>query len=217
MKKIFLLTIIVLISLLSLVCYRDDLYDNTSSKTFATLSLIQPFRAIYIFTDPATTYNGNLGGRPGADATCQALYTGTFSFLEKPTTVKAFISVDFGDNIKDLAPGFPTTAAVYGAKAIGTITPIANSWDDLWITATVPLLNNLSTATDANVSWWSGSDPDGLYDTTFTTTNNCSNWTDGAAGDGQTGSRLQIDSRWIRSTTNPRPCSTPRKLLCVAY
>ena len=220
MKKILLITTILFISLLSLVCYRDDLYNDSSSKTLTAFSMYQPpIPTIYIFTDPATTYQGSLGGRDGADATCLTLYENTFSFLDIPSGVKAFLSVMPGDNIKDLMPSYPfylATAPVYGVKSDQTITPIANAWNDLWNTASVPLLSNLSTATDATTSWWSGSDPNGLFDTTFTSTNNCSNWTDGAVGNGQTGSRTQVDSRWIRSTTNPRLCSSFRQLMCMA-
>lgn len=206
-------------SLLSLVCYRDDLYDNTSSKTLAMVSLFQPLRTIYIFTDPVTTYTGNLGGRAGADALCQTLYTNFFSFLDTPVTVKAFISVMPGDNIKDLAPGYPATAAVYGAKFDQTITPIADTWDDLWITALVPLLNNIQTATDATTQWWSGSDSNGSFDNSLSTWNNCSNWTSNSfLQDGQVGSLIQTNTTWIRRAIfNPQPCSTSRQLMCVAY
>jgi hypothetical protein len=226
MKKIFLLTTIVLISLLSLVCYRDDLYDNTSSKTLITLSLFQPPRTIYIFTDPVINYPGDFGGPGGrawADALCQALYTSTFSFLSflnTPSTVKAFLSVTTLDNIKDLAPGYPTTAAVYGVKSDQTITPIANTWDDLWNTASVPLLNDLQTATNANQSWWSGSDSNGLYDNSLTPIwDNCSNWTSSSPiQDGQVGDQTKTNPEWIeRVLNNPRPCSTTRQLMCVAF
>ena len=222
MKKIVLITTIILMSLLSLVCYRDDLYNNTSSKTLAMVSLLPLLLTIYIFTDPVNIYQGDLsgaGGRAGADALCQALYTSTFSFLDMPITVKAFISVDSTDNIKDLAPGYPATAAVYGVKSVGTLTPIANTWDDLWITVVVSLLNNLDTATDTNGnSWWSGSDSNGLYDDSLLS-GNCSNWTTSSIlQDGQVGDETQYNSTWLRrAVLNPRPCWFPRKLMCMAY
>jgi hypothetical protein len=216
MKRLVLTISIVIISLLSLVCYRFDLYNEISSKKSTLISLLQPQvllpQKIYIFTNTGLPIQtGNIGGRVGADLNCNNLYSTTFSSFLNVSVVRAFISVSNIDQIKDLVPTSIMTDPVYGVKSNATITPIANAWTDLWSTATIPLLNSVGTATDAGAGWWSGSDTLGQFDTV----NNCTNWSSSIVGNGTYGDPTVTGATWIQFGT--LPCSSALKLLCVAY
>ena len=220
MKKIVLIISIFFISLISLVCYRGDLYDNVAGIPLdSVISPVSQDKKIYIFADPTKhtgdLRNGQTDGRTGANSLCQSA-AASFSSLNG-LTVYAFISDPIYYNIRDLVPSDYSTAPVYGIISVPyTETLISNTWNDLWNTSLDPrLLTNLQAATGVSGEWWSGSISDGLSDG-----DNCNNWNNGGGGySGRTGLTGATDSSWIYYVSPLRPltCSSLATLMCVAY
>ncbi|OHD70450.1 MAG: hypothetical protein A2W19_15665 [Spirochaetes bacterium RBG_16_49_21] len=212
MKKIILIILIFVTSLVSLVCYRGDLYDKVAGIPLdSVISPVSQDKKIYIFPDP-TIRQGNLGGRSGANSLCNNLVYGlapTHPFLNG-LTVRAFIS-DSTYNISALVPSDYNVAPVYGVTSANVETLISNTWNDLWVGIGTILINDLSTATGASDNWWSGSTQYG-----FRSANYCNDWNDNSSYQGTIGDIGSTDANWI-DTGTPFGCNNQQTLMCVAY
>ncbi|RKZ32843.1 hypothetical protein DRQ33_05170 [bacterium] len=168
-----------------------------------------------------SNYNGNLGGRSGADAICAAELPSALS--GKVSDVKAFISVASNDEIRDLhnndsdvdgviGPYESTSPIIAYNRGWGTTVQIASSWQTLLDGNIEQPLSNLWSVQPPNVDWWSGSKTDGsLYSTSYY----CNGWTNGTASYlGYTGDKNATSTGWIFYTN--RYCNNSYRLVCVA-
>jgi hypothetical protein len=152
-----------------------------------------------------TLVSGGLGGRAGADATCQAATTRPAGLVQ----ARAFLSVDASDAIKDFPTkyGVPVNLPVESGGGI----VVAGNWTEL-LGGSIRV--SLSSAGVTNTYWWSGSSQDG---STATNTNNCVGWTSSNAADtGSTGGASHTDSSWIQYP-GKFVCSSNWALVCIAF
>lgn len=150
-----------------------------------------------------TTTDGNMGGRAGADAICDA-------DANKPAglpNVRAFISIDSSDEVRDMA-------ANYG---IPTSEEIRNQDDSLRISvdfagllnAAAVNLDNPVVGAGGTPSPWTFSEPDGSLNA-----NNCTAGTS-TAGTGIMGNQLISDGRFLSNNTNN--CTAGQALYCISW
>jgi hypothetical protein len=169
--------------------------DNLSasiitSGVFDNSTIPKPANHITIFSGlTPTTYNGNLGGRSGADTICENLKDDELisMYNNSCSNVRALISVSASDEIRD----FPTTYSVPTNVKVRSQNGrlISDTWSGLFATSSggdpSGLYGNLSNL--VGISWqtgggvndwgiWTGSNSDGSIET-----NNCSGWTSEAA------------------------------------
>lgn len=153
--------------------------------------------------------SGNLGGRTGADSTCQI--NPPAGLPAEYTNFRAFISVDdtTPDTISDMPTNYsvPTTVPVVGPPPSNVL--IGNNWSDL-----IDGNGILKSLEDANVlasgTPWTGSTTTGGLETSH-----CSNWKS-SSGQGQAGRRDTPGANWLSNVEDS--CNNPNHhLLCVAY
>jgi hypothetical protein len=182
--------------------------DAKGNRAAYQRAKVDPLGVVYLFST-GTLYNGNLGGRSGADAKCKSRHDASYSHLGCEN-VRAFISVSGGDSISGM-PGnhlVPDNMVIYGptGKRIGM------NWADL-------LDGNIErTMADADVesSWnyWTGASSNG-----GATSVNCSSWTnqDGFLNFGQGGDQTQTRSTWLENAFMVNCNMADRTLLCVCW
>ncbi len=125
-------------------------------------------RLVLYAANNSATFNGNLGGRAGADALC----AGSANKPAGYSHFRAFISVSATDEIQDMPANYlvPTTLPIVGPNG----TQLASNWANLLdgnIDATL-LAAGINMAASAG-SWWSGSTEFGAVNGTGT----CGGWT----------------------------------------
>jgi len=157
---------------------------------------------IVLYTDNVA-YEGNLGGRAGADAICAGIAGKPAGFLN----YRAFISVDTNDEIQDMPTLYsvPTNQPIVGSSG----PTIAADWSDLMTADITSLQNALSTAIGLADNHWTGSDFGGALHA-----NNCSGWTT-TAGNGESGTNVTLSGSWLDGGFDF--CNTPHNLVCIAY
>jgi len=183
------------------VFVRDEAQNN-SAYTVLAQETIHP---IYLYS--VHVYHGNLGGREGADAICDANIPDNMT----ATTVKAFLSVSEDDEIRDLpddstAP-LPTDRILSGFPyTTGNV--IANNFAGLFDSGPSVSLQDAGIATS---TWMSGTNPDGSL------APNCDEWTTGEQlSTVAVGSHTSIDSAWIYWVSGY--CSqNNRVIVCIAW
>lgn len=159
-------------------------------------------------------FDGNLGGRAGADDKCT---TAAGPLGLGGMKIHAYISVDGADDIKSHAI-FTDLPLALPIKSTSDV-QIATDWDEALNHAS-PLDATLQAAgiLPADSEWWSGSNADG----TAFTDGTCEEWTMGTPAEGQIGSAKKTDDDWIERVVGNIKCSTNAAeptihLLCVAY
>lgn len=195
------------------VVVRDG---DGNMAAYLTTSVTTSSDAVYMF--PAGSYNGNLlaavaakttkvavTARESADALCSSAMLSSYPTLPC-LNVRAFISVDSGDDIAGMWDNFsiPIDRKIVGPTGI----QIGGNWADLLDDEIDVSLSEAGIATD---HWWSGS----LSNGTFDSSNNCGEWTS-TSEKGRTGLHDQPDDRWIQSSSNPN-CDASRIVLCVCW
>jgi len=157
-----------------------------------------------ILYDAGVATGGNLGGRAGADNTCQTSANRPAGRLN----VRAFISVDANDEVRDMPAnyGVPTNVPIQSLRGTG----IANDWADL-LDASIPVtLENAGVTSDF---WWSGSQADGSL---FPNDADCLNWTSADMFEaGWAGFWNATDLDWMDGQA--LGCGYPGRLLCLGY
>jgi hypothetical protein len=159
----------------------------------------------YLLYVTASSYNGNLGGRSGADTKCN-------SDTNKPSSCGgsgfAFISVNSSDEIQD----FPTTKSINTAKMWywqkGASSNIAaSSWSDL-IDGSI---SNAATSVGYSAVYtWTGSTAYGVLSSTH-----CTNWTSSSSGvTGTRGWSSQTGTSWLSADIN-LTCNNTFNLYCA--
>lgn len=151
--------------------------------------------------------NGNISGRAGADALCNASINKPLGFAN----YRAFLSVDASDEIRDMPAnyGVPTALDIAGPR--GDL--IAYDWADL-LDGTIKWTTTLSNAQVTSSQWWSGSFADGSLAPNF----NCNSWTySGAGSGGVTGTANATNDGWLAGGNLPCGPGTAGRILCLAY
>ncbi len=162
------------------------------------------------------TYNGNLGGRNGADAKCAAELPPELS--GKVTNIHAFLSVSSTDEIIDMhssdsdndgtALGYYETAnPIYAYNRYwAEWTLLASNWRDL-LDGTIS--SSLSTASFPTY-YWTGSSTYGAYVANY----NCNGWTASNYENGYYGSGSHSTAPWLRYSS--QYCNSKLALVCAA-
>ena len=154
----------------------------------------------YLFLTMDNKYNGNLGGRYGADEKCN---TDSNKPSECTSNAWAFISTDYNDEVRDIPAikGINTSSQWYWKK--GTNEKIvANNWDDL-LNGTIA---NPASSVGYDWPYWTGSQFNGWLAST------CNKFTDSGSGFGQVGHHLFADSGWIDFGAGN--CNEVRRIVC---
>jgi hypothetical protein len=160
---------------------------------------------VYVFSPPMM-FNGNLGGRAGADQICETYLPVGLDSDYQTHALLAFNSLD------DLTSffinyNFPTDEIIYSHD---NEMIIANSLNDLLdgnINATMRDAGLLA----ANTIYWTGFDPDGRL-----SQDSCNGFTSSdAIESGQIGNSNYTDVRW--SAFQVDNCSGFHPILCIAF
>lgn len=154
----------------------------------------------------AGSYNGNLGGRAGADAKCVA--AATSMNLDCPFSVRAFLSVDANDEIRDM----PTRYGVPTNSPIRTIvgTNIQDNWSALLSGSLITALQNAGVV--SGNYWWAGSnDASGTLSSAT-----CNGWTSSINSDqGRAGYSPSETTTWIGSVQ--ANCANAYEVVCLCF
>ncbi len=182
--------------------------DKAGNRAAYQRAVVDPLGVVYIFST-STLYNGNLGGRSGADAKCKARYDAAFTGLNC-TTVKAFISVNGSDEIRDMPGnyGVPTNVVIYGPTGLR----IGINWADL-LDGTIER-SMADAGVETSYNYWTGSNSNGSV-----TSINCSGWSNdgGFSNYGEGGSQSETGSKWLQSAFLVTCNMADRTLLCVCW
>ena len=192
--------------------------DNLSGSTIT----IDP-GSLVLFGTPSK-FDGNLGGRSGADAICLTYVDNeSFSMINSCSNVRAVISVSATDEIRDMASNYsiPTNRKIRGRNGIF----LGDGWDN--VTGGTGATYGLEYPLSAGVPelqieysiyhrYWTGSDTDASLKS-----NNCNGWTTNAsssAGEIGTGEKQPYISG-MRSfiDAGDHTCNYKLRLLCVCY
>jgi len=174
-------------------CDSDSSSDNTPDK-------------LYLFsTNPG--YDGNLGGRAGADAKCK-------TDVNKPdglNNVHALISVTENDCIANMPANYNFSDNIPIFSADGNF-KIADDWADLTDgDIDVSLYDAGVLLGSKSNPWWSGSNSNGTLHS-----DNCSGWTDNSADtSGYVGDPRQTNEYWCSIVS--RDANYVIRLIGIAY
>ncbi len=171
----------------------------------AAQSVVAP--APIVLYDAGGTYNGNLGGRSGADAIC----AGSGNRPAGYANARAFISVSGTDEVRDMPGnyGVPTTVPIVGGD--GT-TQLAPNWVGLLDGNIGASLGAAGSGNGASFIWWTGSDPSGAVQGA----DMCAGWTDGTnTEDGQKANQISTNNSWISNSSTG--CAHTYAIKCIAY
>lgn len=164
-------------------------------------------RIILYQASNGASFDGNLGGRAGADALCAASANKPAGY----SNYRAFISTSAADEIRDMPTnyGVPTNLPITG-PAPGYV-QIASNWANLLDGGIDASLSDAG-VTPGDNRWWSGSNSAGALSSNY-----CNGWTTNDIGVGADGGNSTLTtSGWINDFTVP--CSVDnRRVVCIAY
>ena len=197
----------------------------------APLRLPSQIDAIYLFADGF--FDGNLGGRQGADKKCRSMLSGR----SEQAAVRAVLSVDSFDRLDNLADRYRIPAEMR-VVSLATGRQIAPSWEALLLTDTNPDANVVSLAAAGVLHdgedrfqrmegiFWSGDAGEANANLDSPQSVSCSGWKSrqgwGAIGGNHGVHRPDIPAQlssaypWFRYQIL-QPCSSQLYLLCVAF
>jgi hypothetical protein len=191
---------LILTGTLAFVTCDDDKKDDNS----LLMLLAKPKLILY----NAGTHNGNLGGRSGADALCDA----SGNKPDGVTNVHAFLSVDATDQIKDLPAtyGYSTQSSIYGPDGKSKI---ADNWAQFIGFGPGEVLN--MDLKDAGVlpdstQFLTGSNANGTEDPGWT----CTGWTSSASATVDVGYSYLTNFLWIAAASG-NCADTTNYLVCI--
>ena len=166
-----------------------------------------PATVITVFATPSS-FDGNLGGRIGADDACAA----NVGVLSCPSAIHALITIDHDDSVANL----PTTAHVPTNEVLQSPSgiTIASNWADL-LDGSLTHSFGVAGLFDVNSStdWWSGSNSDGTP-----SNQRCNDWTYDSVTPtfkGEIGVSSAFNSTWI--TAGASTCNNTFALICLCY
>ena len=137
--------------------------DGSKDESFS-ISFSDPFITLF----STGVHDGDLGGRAGADALCAGAQPGS-SFQ---ANVRALISVDASDEIRDMPGNYMVAPDEEIRSPDGNV--LASDWSDL-IDGSIDE-NLMASGVTTSTFWWSGSDNMGAL-----SASNCAGWTDGTS------------------------------------
>ncbi len=194
---------------------------STTQGKIGCLSAIGAAKFVFVTSE---TFNGNLGGRSGADAKCQA----SAAQANLPGTFKAWISDRTG-------VAFSTLSHYAGPYRLpnSSLTLVATGWAQFTANTHINPLNADATGTPVpdqtqfppppppppgippdptGAHVWTDTNPNGIYsDAPPSIDNSCENWTNSASGNGDYG--IVNSNRW--SHFQFQSCATQARLYCV--
>jgi len=157
----------------------------------------------------ATTgqYQGDVGGRGGADTRCLATYTNKFTMRQcNSTHVHAILTVDSADAIGLMATKFNIPTTVPAHRADDDVL-VANNWNDLTDTTKQPRAPVTSAVIDVDGIVWTGANG----------TSTCNGWTSSVSTDnGVRGHTTLTSVNWMIRDSVTCDQLGPR-LLCVCW
>lgn len=152
---------------------------------------------------PNVTYDGNLGGRSGADSKCVANTPGNLPATCDTNKIHAFLSTSLDDEVQDMPTNYgyqPNSPLKWFYSGTGGVTTFANNWSDA-LDGSISV-NDLS-GTGFSGYRWSGTTSSGGL-----TNSNCSGWTYNLSDvNGSRGYYNAVDGQWLSYTTIAN-CST---------
>lgn len=158
----------------------------------------------WVFTTKNPVSNGNLGGRSGADATCQA----AGNSIDNTLTWVALLS-DTANEMK----GTPIAGPVYNRAS--TPVSLASTYSGFYA-ATSNTRAFAEDSTSVTGSAWTGATTGALR---ASAANRCQNggvdWTNGSSGNGVPGTVTSTSTSWMATTTTGCTSSTLR-LMCLS-
>jgi hypothetical protein len=185
--------------------------DAKGNRAAYQRAKVDPLGVVYLFST-GTKHNGNLEGRTGANAKCQACYDANYTSLSC-TSVRAFVSFNGGDEMRYMPEnhGVPDNLVIHGPTGIR----IGINWDDLFDSSIEKSMAEANVESSHN--YWTGAASNG-----GATSMNCSGWTVGVdwiginwqAGEG--GNQASTSSTWINNAFFAG-CAETRPILCVCW
>lgn len=184
---------------------------GTPQPTATPTNTPTPTPTTLVLYDAGGTFDGNLGGRAGADALCQASGNRPAGY----SNFRAFLSVNAGDEIRDMPGnyGVPTNLPIVGPNG----TQLAANWAGL-LDGNIDATLAAAAVLGAGGTWWSGSDisADGSCLGTCGSGQACTNWTSNSPFDGaRIGLSDFTDPDWMAG--GAFACDTTSSVLCIAF
>ena len=177
-----------------------DRLDNISDSKIYGKTIV-----FYVTT---TQYNGNLGGRSGADAKCVIAKKNWLLTMAK-TNVRAFMSISATDEIRDMVSNYtvPSTAPII--SPLGTT--ISDNISDFLDGDTISKTIRTHFIKDSIAQYsYTGSTQSGAL-----SSYHCANWT---AASGNNGMRGDFDSTSLFLDSGSAPnCNSSLSITCIAF
>ena len=177
-----------------------DRLDNISDSKIYGKTIV-----FYVTT---TQYNGNLGGRSGADAKCVIAKKNWLLTMAK-TNVRAFMSISGTDEIRDMVSNYtvPSTAPII--SPLGTT--ISDNISDFLDGDTISKTIRTHFIKDSIAQYsYTGSTQSGAL-----SSYHCANWT---AASGNNGMRGDFDSTSLFLDSGSAPnCNSSLSITCIAF
>ena len=196
----------------SVVCDSSTQGTLRWNATIQRLEVCDSIRWNFLSITPAPViysagaYNGNLGGRSGADALCTATANKPNNFSH----YRAFLSVTADDEIRDMPANYGVSTDLPIMSSNSTL--LANNWTDLLDGNLVTSLTNAGVLPNNSV-WWSGSHTDGSLLSFY----ECGGWTiSSTSRSGEIGISTESNAYWIYGY-NAMCSDSTTMLLCLAY
>ena len=208
--KYIVIAIIVLLFVALIFILIDKRQSISSNKTTegnkSNITLSNARRGSLILWTTKDKYDGNLGGRQGADRICQKEMPKVLNC----SNLHAFISVTENDSIKNMPDNYKyaKNRAIYWYNVKNNnLVLTADNWSDL-IDGSIKVSPDEGTGEQTN--YWVGSHPDG----SLNNNKNCRNWTgNGPTMSGSEGRGATKDARWLG--IGSLDCDAQDNILCV--
>lgn len=184
----------------------EGAFFNTPSTQQQGDNTSETLNKIYMFSS-AGYYNGNLGGRVGADNICQSNLP--VALVDAGYETHAVLAFDSRDDMASFPTNFliPTDEVIY---AYDSNVVIANDWLD-FMDGSLDAGMRAATLLPANTIYWTGFEPDGRL-----TQDTCNGFTSLSGADqAQIGNSDYDDIRW--SAFQVDSCNGVHPILCVAF
>lgn len=162
------------------------------------------FATIEAYTGDLTSLSPSSSAREAADLLCDMHRTTAMGDRQ----VRALISIDGTDQIKDMAINFGLPIDLPFMGDLGVL--IANDFADLLNGSIASTLKDSVNRVLAGEMFWTGSSADG----TLLASDSCSGFKS-ELGTGAVGSSDAVDATWI--SIGADDCSFNRKLICLAF
>ena len=197
----------------------DNINSLSSSKITGVINtsiLPKPTNPIVFFATDHT-FKGDFGGRSGADQICRNNLdnNSVFMFHNSCSNVRALISVDANDEIRDMVAnyGVPTDRELRGTNDVR----FGTSWDNITSESFLIPMIKATPLQFGGTTAWGGTIAGGALGS-----KHCTNWTD--ASSSQEKANLIWPARHVVLSDTNRPfsastdaCTDLRPLICICF